>query len=627
LGIYLTNTLEQAAKKSEMLLAKFISDESDAAASIKRDQPIMVVLGNPPYANFGMMNKGEWIGDLLDDYKKGLHEKKLNLDDDFIKFLRFGQWRIEKSGAGILAFITNNTYIDGITHRRMRQSLLETFSDIYILDLHGSSKKKEKAPDGSKDENVFDIQQGVAIALFVKEARPDRSLRPVRSARVHHAELWGTRESKYEQLSETDVATTKWTEIEPKPEQFFFIGRTDRHAEEYKGYWTIAEIFSYFNSALQTKRDRLTIHFDRESLNRVLTDFRSENPETLRARYDLRSDGRDWSVASAKQDILRNDGRIIPIQYKPFDFRWTYFTGKTKGFLAYPRADLTTNLLHPNIALASVRQIVGVADLCEVFVSRCAMTDRSMFSTHGAPYLFPLYIYSALANDRAPNLSPAFIAEVEARLGLKFVSDGAGDVGATLRGRPDAQTGQTQGQPHRAAPTTFGPEDIFHYIYAVFHCPTYRQRYAEFLKIDFPRLPLTCDVKLFRALVAKGAELVALHLLESPTLEKLVTRFPVAGSNEVEKPSYVAEWKDASGKTHKGCVFINKTQFFAGIAPDVWDFHIGGYQVLDKWLKDRKGRLLSYDDITHYQKIVVALKETIRLMNEIDATIPKWPIE
>ncbi|MCI0474775.1 MAG: N-6 DNA methylase, partial [Anaerolineales bacterium] len=154
LGIYLTNTLEQAAKKSERLLAKFISDESDAAAAVKRDQPIMVVIGNPPYANFGMMNKGEWIEELLKDYKQGLREKKLNLDEDSIKFIRFGQWRIERSGAGILAFITNNTYIDGITHRRMRQSLLETFDDIYILDLHGSSKKKEKCPDGSKDENV-----------------------------------------------------------------------------------------------------------------------------------------------------------------------------------------------------------------------------------------------------------------------------------------------------------------------------------------------------------------------------------------------------------------------------------------------------------------------------------------
>ncbi|MEW5721212.1 MAG: N-6 DNA methylase, partial [Chloroflexota bacterium] len=168
LGIYLTNSLEQIGKESQLHFARFINEESEKAQDIKRNQPIMVVLGNPPYANFGMMNKGEWIGDLLDDYKRGLREKKLNLDDDFIKFLRFGQWRIERSGAGILALITNNTYIDGITHRRMRQSLLETFDDIYILDLHGSSKKKEKCPDGSKDENVFDIQQGVAIALFVR---------------------------------------------------------------------------------------------------------------------------------------------------------------------------------------------------------------------------------------------------------------------------------------------------------------------------------------------------------------------------------------------------------------------------------------------------------------------------
>ena len=233
-----------------------------------------------------------------------------------------------------------------------------------------------------------------------------------------------------------------------------------------------------------------------------------------------------------------------------------------------------------------------------MFCSR-SIDDLNLFYRGGST-TFPLYLYPVegkpwLEEGRRPNLNPEFIKAFSDKLGLKFIEDGKGDL-----------------------EETFGPEDVFNYAYAVFHSPTYRSRYAEFLKIDFPRLPLTSDGELFKALADKGAELVSLHLMESPKLNNLITKYPVVGPNQVEAVRY-----DEANQR----VYINKSQYFEGVSPEVWNFHIGGYQVCQKWLKDRKGRTLSYDELTHYQKVVVALKETIHLMQEIDELIPGWPIE
>jgi predicted helicase len=260
---------------------------------------------------------------------------------------------------------------------------------IYILDLHGSSRKGEKSPDGSKDENVFDIQQGVAISIFVK--RHDKQQE---RATIRHTQLYGLRENKYRWLTENNIESTTWSIVSAHEPNYFFVPRTEINAHEYEEGWSITKIFNHFNSAIQTKKDSLTVHFNEKSLQHVLADIHIEDPEILRIKYDLGPDGRDWSIATAKRDVLNSKGQVFLVQYKPFDFRWSYFTGKTKGFLAYPRSDVTQSLLHPNLALASVRQIAGVPDLCEVLATRHAMTDRSMLSTHGTPYLFPLYLYS-----------------------------------------------------------------------------------------------------------------------------------------------------------------------------------------------------------------------------------------
>jgi len=662
LGIYLTNTLEEAAKRSEKLFAQWISDEANAAASIKRDLPIMVVMGNPPYSNFGRMNRGKWILDLLKDYKKDLHEKKLNIDDDFIKFIRFGQWRIDRTGGGILAFISNNTYIDGITHRRMRQLLMESFSEIYILDLHGSSKKKERCPDGSKDENVFDIQQGVAVGIFVKRQGKQGP------AQVYHAELWGLREHKYARLFETDVHAARWTELKPEPPYRFFVPKELSGEKEFQAFWGVEDTFTVHQNAIKTDRDDLFVDFDAGNLRSRMEAFYSEAgmESSFREAYGIQ-DSSSYDLLSRRATTKFEPGSIRPFVYRPLDTRWLYYS---PGLTSRPAYEVMQHMLAgPNLGLITTRQTRDKWDA----LATSRICGHKSCAAYDINTLFPLYAYvgaevvrqgqanlgikpspwPAGSGGRRPNLNPKFVADLEKRLGLKFVPEGA------VLGR--GGLGPPAGARRAPLPNTFGPEDVFNYIYAVFHSPTYRSRYAEFLKSDFPRVPLTSDVNLFRALCEKGAELVALHLLESPTLENPITGYPVKGSNVVEKgfPKYVApgEPEPGTGKPLKaGRVYINSVaamssspsspkspvrtpaqsaagtpplqgQYFEGVPPEVWNFHIGGYQVCEKWLKDRRGRTLSFDDLTHYQKIITALKETIRLMGEIDSAIPQWPIE
>jgi len=588
LGIYLTNTLDEAFKHAETLFARWISEEANAAAEIKKEKPIMVVLGNPPYSG-SSLNRGEWIDKLIDDYKQDLNEKKLNLDDDYIKFIRFAQWRIEQTGYGILGFITNNSYLDGLTHRRMRENLLDSFSSIYILNLHGSSRRGEQAPENIKDDNVFDIQQGVSIGIFVKEHEHDGE------KHVYYADMWGERGSKYKALFESDVESTDWQELIPSAPYFFFVTKDFSLKEEYDLGWSVADVLKGV-SGIETKRDAFAIDFNKQPLIARIKDFVESDAsiEEMKNRYTLRDN--EWDVAQARE-ILRKDrsweNSFVSCLYRPFDIRNIIYSDV---ILARTRGVLMGNLNKSNLGLVAARQ---TKEDFAVLATSCVCTHK-IVTVYDRSFVFPLYLYPAEGEmqfeggKRRPNLNPEFIKDISGKLGLTFVEDGRGDL-----------------------EETFGPEDIFNYAYAVFHSPTYRTRYAEFLKIDFPRLPLTSDEELFKALAAEGAELVSLHLMESPVLNTLVTKYPITGSNTVDKISY-----DDNNKR----VNINKTQYFEGVPPEVWNFHIGGYQVCQKWLKDRKGRMLTYNELTHYQKVIVALKETIRLMAEIDELIPGWPV-
>lgn len=595
LGIYLTNTLEEAVKRAETLFARWITEEANAAARIKKDEPIMVVLGNPPYS-VSSANKGEYIEQLMERYKATVRgERNIQpLSDDYIKFIRFAHDRIERTGYGIIGMITNHTYISGLIHRCMREELAKSFSTIYILDLHGNSLIGEKTPGGGKDENVFDIMQGVAIALFIKVPGTTGL------AKIYHADAWGMREDKYKLLLETDVASTTWSELQVQSPNYFFVPRKLEFLHEFQENWSVEDIFIEKATGFVTGNDDHLIGFDRERVANVVHSLASKEitDEEIEEQFGIR-DVSGWPVSQRRNNLISegfDDRKLRLVSYRPFDDRFCYY----HSFLQRAREELMTHLIKDNIALLSTRMIKGETPN-HFFISKSPV-EKIFLSpkTSNNAFVFPLYLYPAegkmpLFTGRRPNLKPEFIKAVSDKLGLTFVEDGRGDL-----------------------EQTFGPEDIFNYAYAVFHSPAYRSRYAEFLKIDFPRLPLTSDKELFRALAAKGTELVSLHLMESPALDKPITRYPVTGSNVVEKASY-----DDNNQR----VYINKTQYFEGVPPEVWYFHIGGYQVCQKWLKDRKGRMLTHDDSTHYQKVIVALKETMRLMAEIDELIPEWPVD
>lgn len=570
LGVYLTNSLEKAEIEEKTLfdigLGKAITEESNQANKVKNELPIMVIMGNPPYS-VSSQNKGDWIQDLIKEYKKDLNERKINLDDDYIKFIRLSESLIEKNGSGIVAMITNNSFIDGVTHRQMRKHLLETFDSIYILDLHGSSKKKETALDGSKDENVFAIQQGVSISILVKKDSKKKGL-----GVAYHAELYGKQKIKFEALDNATINNLNWKKLDYQEPYYFFVPKDFASSKDYEDGFKLSELFAISNTGIQTKRDNLTIHFNVADLDEAKKDLISLDETSLKKKYELPADGRDWTIAGAKKDVIENEPIVQKILYRPFDIRNTLYTGKTKGFLAYPRAETSKHLVNKeNISLITLR-LNGENERFVVLETKYLIEKGSLAS--GNYSFFPLYVY-AEDGSKIPNLKKSIIAEIE------------------------KVTGDTT------------PENILDYIYAILHSPSYRSKYREFLKIDFPRVPYPKNVEKFRKLVEYGQELRELHLLESPKLNQLYTTYPESGSDKVE--SGYPKFKDNR-------VYINEKQYFGNVTEEIWNFYIGGYQPARKWLKDRQGRILSSEDLNHYQKMISAFVETERIMDEIDRT-------
>ena len=635
LRIYLTNTLQEAFQLEDQIVSFSyrIKQEAEAAKLIKQENPVMVILGNPPYSGHSV-NTGDWIKNLLKGEDsiyncetgnyfevdgKPLGEKNPKwLNDDYVKFIRFSQWRIEKTGYGILAFITNHGYLDNPTFRGMRQSLMQTFDEIYVLDLHGNSKKKEVCPDGSADKNVFDIQQGVAIGFFIKyENKEKNSQKPL--ATVYHADLWGSREvyenkqlvgGKYYWLGENDISSTNWEQLAPNTPFYLFKPQNIDLRSEYEISVKITDIMPINSVGIVTARDKLTIQWSEEELWDMLQNFANLDSEEARIKYDLGTDTRDWKVIFAQKDIKNHpyaDTKdevgpfrelIFPILYRPFDIRYTYYTGKSRGFHCMARGEVMKHIIaEKNLGLITSRQqsqhqewsLLGVTNS---LIESCAISNK----TREINYLFSLYIYPETQGEkdmgmtRRPNLSPAFITQFSQKLDLEFISDGKGD--------------KTK---------TFGPEDIFNYIYAIFHAPIYRQRYAEFLKIDFPRVPLTANAALFWELVIKGDKLVKYHLMKETGTE--ISTYPIPGSDIVEQVKY--------HENHQQ-IWINAEQYFDQVPQQIWNFYIGGYQVCQKWLKDRKGRQLNFDDINHYQNIISIISETIKIMENIDQIIENY---
>lgn len=636
LRVFLTNALNAPTRSGEVLGEDFLALEADAASEVKTQKKIMVVIGNPPYSGHSA-NNSQYISDLLrgklPNGKKGanyfevdgqsLNERNPRwLNDDYVKFIRIGQQRIEDTGYGVLAFISNNGYLDNPTFRGMRQSLMETFDAIFILDLHGNARKKETTPEGNKDENVFDIMQGVAIALFVKGGN---------RRGVYKSDLWGVRNTKYDALTKIEPLFLEFKTFEAQKPFYLFVEQDTAIKSEWDNFHNISSILPTNSVGIVTARDNLTIQESMETVLKTVTDFASLPVEEARRKYDLRSDSRDWKVNLAQQD-LRNSGldssKIVRILYRPFDVRYTYYTGNSRGFLCMPRSEVMLNMLqNDNLALISARS--NKSDSMNHFFATNTISEAKTGESTTQSAIFPIYLYPSNRElfdtsqwelsdkGRRPNFDKAFVDEFTEKLGLQFITDGRGDLA-----------------------NTFGPEDIFHYTYAVFHSPAYRIRYAEFLKIDFPRLPLTDNLFLFNQLVQRGADLVALHLLEddyaaaSWVLDEEESPLAETGVNFVQGKDGTAVGKFGNNNYDEkaGRVYLDSskrlgTSYFEGIDNAVWSFQIGGYQVLHKWLYDRRatsdqaGRTLSAEDIEHYKRVVSSLHHTMLLMEDIDKII------
>ncbi len=599
--IFLTNSLEEAHPDTGTLFSTWLSDEADQANAVKRDTPVMVIMGNPPYSGESA-NKSEWIMALMEDYKKepGGKEKLKErnpkwINDDYVKFMRFGQHFIEKNGSGILAFINPHGFLDNPTFRGMRWNLLKTYDKIYAIDLHGNGKKKEIAPDGSVDVNVFDIQQGVSINLFIKTRNKKADL-----GQVYHFDLYGKREVKYSFLNETNLSSIKFTRLENKAPMYFMAQKDFGSEDNYNRGFSLSELFPLNNVGIVTARDNFTIHSNKEQVKNTIDEFLLLDDEVARVAFNLGKDVRDWQVNFARRDLQAhypNNGVFTQIAYRPFDNRWSFYTGKTKGFHCYPRQEVMrhfTSGSNTGLIVGRQGQVVGNMPWNLSFITN-SMTDLNIYYRGGGT-TFPLYLYPinneqlSIENQagRVPNLNLDIINKIAANADLKYLAE-------------EKLNGET------AVANQFHPIDLLDYIYAVLHSPGYRDKYKEFLKIDFPRVPYPSNAQQFFELAALGKQLRELHLLESPDTEKYITQYPIDGTNEVTKPIY-----------QDGKVFINEEQYFDNVPEIAWNFYIGGYQPAQKWLKDRKGRTLDFEDILHYQKIIVALNETNRLMKEID---------
>lgn len=585
--IFLTNSLEEAHPDTQTLFSSWLSDEADQANAIKRDAPVMVVMGNPPYS-VSSSNKSEWIQDLIKDYKKDLNERKINLDDDYIKFTRFGQYFIDKNGSGILAYISNNSFIDGITHRQMRKHLLESFDKIYIVDLHGNSKKKEVCPDGSVDQNVFDIMQGVSINIFVKTGKKKKE----ELGEVFQYDLYGKRDFKYNFLKE-NISQLTWNKLNFEKPYYFFVPKEFDEQDEYENGFKIDTFFAINNSGIKTDRDNLFIDNNKQTLNERIEKLLSGNYNNdFIEKYNIQNSSSFKLLERIKQKKLNND-YLTNIQYRPFDYKTIYYD---KEIISRPSDKVMKHIVNKsNVSLQTTRFNRQIST-GYFFISTAISDIHLLDSAADSMSVFPLYLYPEATTQqslldevvRTPNLNMEIVNEIAKGLGIPFVAEKEGN--HTMK--------------------NFAPIDLLDYIYAVLHSPTYREKYKEFLKIDFPRVPYPKDQKTFFDLVDLGSQLREIHLLESPIVDKYITQYPEDGNNVVTKPIY----KD-------GKVYINELQYFANVPEVAWNFYIGGYQPAQKWLKDRKERELSYEDILHYQKIIVALSETDRLMKEIDKIV------
>ncbi|MCL2062973.1 MAG: hypothetical protein FWG98_01180 [Candidatus Cloacimonetes bacterium] len=610
LRVFLTNSLDEFSE-GHRGQDRLFSQEADEAGTVKLDTPVMVVLGNPPYSGVSL-NKDEWILKKINDYKytEGVYfnERKHWLNDDYVKFIRLGQDFVDKNKSGVLAYITNHSFLDNPTFRAMRWNLLKSFDKIYIIDLHGSSLKKEITLDGAKDENVFDIMQGVSINIFVKskpnfschcdehsnqEDSSTRKLTPL--AEIFHHDLYGKRKDKFTFLLNNNLYTVPFKKVEPQAPFYFFTPKIFDNKSEYEKGFKINELMEKNVSGIVTMGDGFIINNDKKELfKRINKLVRNEyNKHDLDTKFSL---GRNYSkwVLNNISKIIPDENKLIQINYRPFDTRWVYFETNTIWRM---RDNIMRHFMNgPNVGLMLCRQ-QKAGEFHHCFVHR-NIVESSYVSNNTSEigYSFPLYFKPEKENKFAqPNMNMAIVQKIANHIGKQSVT-----------------TKQFFSYAISDENNELTPINIFDYIYARLHSPSYREKYKEFLKIDFPRVPYPVNADEFWHYVKVGRRLRKLHLMDGVQSDYQIANFNIAGDNSIDKPKYI-NIDDEIGK-----VYINETQYFDNVPLVAWEFYIGGYQPAQKWLKDRKGKALSYDDVIHYQKIIQVLQKTETIMKDID---------
>ena len=632
LNIFLTNTLENIhldEGKEKNNIFEELNEEMNLAQKTK-EKEILIITGNPPYSG-ASANKGIFEEEVRKEYKtllereplaitrNGKIEKEKNpkwLLDDYVKFIRFAQQKIDnQSGGGIFGFISNNSFLDNPTFRGMRYSLLKSFDEIYIVNLHGNTRKKEACPDGSKDENVFDIMQGVSINIFVKHSQKikdkeleDKNLTPSSHkydfANVYYYDLYGKREYKYKFLFDNNIKSIEWKKLEYKEPFFSFIYQNENLFEEYDNFYSVKDMFRIYGVGICSKRDNIVFQNDKEKLMKLLYDFINKDKEELYKLYDIGEDSRDWKLDIAINTVKENENElenyIMKCHFRPFDFKYTYYVNKSRAFMAYPVYDIFEHFLKDdnNIGLICDRG-TKLQELSNIFISN-NLIDLHLVGS--GSYIFPLYLH------KTDNVVKFIIKENKdwGDNWFEFIDDEEVNPFQNAD-KIENFTVNFRNFIDKKYSSHFPPEDVLGYIYAVLFHKTYRTKYIGFLKIDFPKIPFTDSKDIFIKLSELGTQLYNLHLMKDNNLNNDVGEglYKDDKNNKIEKPIYNEKEKR---------LFINKSLYFDNVSKEVWLYKIGGYQVLDKYLKSHKGEDIDY---SYFQKIIQILDKSLNLENEI----------
>lgn len=580
LQLYLTNTLDNSAGGYVAMFPN-MKAEADMAYKIKNEEPILVIMGNPPYnSKSEEINCKKWIINLLKNYKEGLTvTEKQKLNDDYIKFLRFAHWKMEKTKQGIIGVIVNNSFIDGLSHREMRNQLIKTFDEIYIFDLHGNMNNGEKCPDGSQDFNIFNIKDvGVCIALFVKTG-----IKNNKNKGVYFQEIFGKQNYKKEYLIDksvnTDRENKKWKKLEDDEKWYWFteVKSNEKYMNDFKG---LNEIFEVFGSGIETKRDKLFIDFDKEKLiNRMIKistlDFDDDFKEEYRAYT-----GGGYNFENRIKNTKFKKNNITNYHYRPFDFRYVCYN----DWLGRPSQNIMKHIIsNENIGIIFTRGVITDTDFDNIFISN-KIIDRNF--TNYKTYFAPIYLYEKIDASKELNFDEACKTNFKAPF-LDFLKKYLG--GSLLK---------SEDYPYK----------ILSYIYAVLYAPSYRSRYKEDLKYDYPRIPFTDDSSLFSSLSSLGSALIDLHLLKKVPAPS--SSYTVSGDDNID----FCKFEDNKIK-------INASQYFDNVSEEVYNYSIGGYKPIEKYIKARE--TLTLNDIMHIQKVISVIEKTIEIQSSIDEVYKK----